>query len=55
VEKLTDYMNYEIIRREGYIVLKVITYPPGPTGSVGKVVHFLPTTILQKGGRKITK
>ena len=47
MEKIMDYAEYEILHREGYIVLKVITYPPGPNGSTGKVVHFLPSSLLK--------
>jgi len=45
--EIKDYMDYEIIEREGYVVLKVITYPPGPGGRIGKVIHFLPSSLVR--------
>jgi len=40
------YLDYEIIHREGYVVVKVITYPPNPGGGTGKVIHFLPSSLI---------
>jgi len=45
--EIKDYMDYEIIEREGYVVLKVTTYPPGPGGRIGKVIHFLPSSLVR--------
>jgi len=53
--KIKDYMDYEIIEREGYVVVKVITYPRDPEYGIRKVIHYLPSTLILEDRKDLTR
>jgi len=50
---MDKYKNYEVIRRDGYVVVRVVTYPRDLEYGIKKVVHYLPSTILPKEDHKV--
>jgi len=49
---MDKFKDYEVIHREGYVVVKVITYPRDPEYGIRKVIHYLPSTLLPEGLEK---
>jgi len=50
---MDKFKDYEVIRREGYVVVKVTTYPRDLEYGIKKVVHYLPPTLLPKEDHKM--
>jgi len=50
---MDKYKNYEVIHRDGYVVVKVTTYPRDLKLGIKKVVHYLPSTLLPKEDHKM--
>jgi len=42
---LTQYKDYQVIRHDGYVVVKVTTYPHDLAKGIRRVIHFIPSTL----------
>jgi len=52
---MEKYLDYEVIHREGYVVVKVITYPRDPEYGIRKVIHYLPSSLIPEGSERLDK
>jgi len=43
---LTQYKDYQVIRRDGYVVVRVTTYPCEISKGMRQVIHYLPSTLI---------